>query len=344
MVSSTKEDGDHVLKIFPGSYAGAGYLISNLNTTGAVTEYGRYLDLDQAIARTVWTQGGVVYQRYVVSHPLVKFNLRLYPRTLFCSHPTYTCTQHIMSTTSSTALPSVSYAYSSALEDGLPTPNVTCLGPGTLQVRGLVGSASMVYEFLMEATAPDGTVKCIQFPVPPGSPPNATIEVTSAKEAWLSWVGGTNFDQDAGNEASSYTFQGTDPHETLLSFLNAPSLSFASFVDILAGHVKDYQGIIAKFALDLGQKVQLDTSTDELMKRYQIDATGNLVGNVYIEWLLLFNFGRYLLASSLRGGLPANLQGKWANGLGNAWSAGMSCGRPPNHERLTNVSFIIMVP
>lgn len=89
--------------------------------------------------------------------------------------------------------------------------------------------------------------------------------------------------------------------------------------------------------------MQLDTSADELMKRYQIDATGNLAGNVYIEWLL-FNFGRYLLASSARGGLPANLQGKWANGLGNAWSAGMSCGRPPNHERLTNVSFIIMVP
>jgi len=70
------------------------------------------------------------------------------------------------------------------------------------------------------------------------------------------------------------------------------------------------------------------------MNRYQIDATENLAGNVYIEWLL-FNFGRYLLASSARGDLPANLQGKWANDLGNAWSAGMSHRRSSNHRQLT---------
>jgi len=192
----------------------------------------------------------------------------------------------------------------------------------------------MVYEFLVQATAPDGTVKCNQFTVPPGSPPNATIEVISAKEAWLSWVGDTNFDQDAGNDASSYTFQGIDPHATLLSFLSAPSPSSVSFDDILAEHVKDYQDVTAKFTLDLGQRAQLTIPTDELMNRYEIDAKGNLAGNIYIEWLL-FNFGRYLLASSARGDLPANLQGKWANGLGNAWSAGMSCDCSSNHRQLT---------
>lgn len=284
--------------------------------------------------RTVWTQGGTVYQRFVASHSLDKINTRICARTLFCSHPTHACTQHIISTTSSSALPSISYAYSSTLEDGLPPPNITCQDSNTLRVRGLVGDASMVYEFLVQATAPDGTVKCHQSPVPPGSPPNATIQVTSAKEAWLSWVGGTNFDQDAGNNASSYMFQGVDPHATLLSFLSAPSFWSVSFDDILAEHVKDYQDVTAKFTLNLGQTAQLTTSTDELMNRYQIDATGNLAGNVYIEWLL-FNFGRYLLTSSARGDLPANLQGKWANDLGNAWSAGMSHHRSSNHRQLT---------
>jgi len=51
---------------FVGSYAGAGYLISDINATGPVKEYGRYLDLDQAIARTVWTQGEITYQRSVL--------------------------------------------------------------------------------------------------------------------------------------------------------------------------------------------------------------------------------------------------------------------------------------
>ncbi|KXN85658.1 putative alpha-fucosidase A [Leucoagaricus sp. SymC.cos] len=289
-----------------GSYAGAGYLISNLNATGAVTNYGRYLDLDQAIARTVWTQNGATYQR-----------------TLFCSHPTKACTQHTTITSSSSkTLPSLSYVFSSALEDGLPAPNITCINSETFQVRGFIGTPSMMYELLAHATAPGGTVRCIQFPVSSGSPPNATIEVTgSAKEAWITWVGDTNFDQDAGNDASGFTFRGPDPHDTLLSLINIPAAPAATFDAILTEHVKDYQAVVkTPFSLDLGQTAQMNTPTDVLMNQYQIDAVGNLDANVYIEWLV-FNFGRYLLASSARGALPANLQGKWGDGLGNAWGA-----------------------
>jgi alpha-L-fucosidase 2 len=181
----------------------------------------------------------------------------------------------------------------------------------------------MMYEFLAHAVAPGGTIECIQLPVPSGSPPNATIEVTSAKEAWITWVGDTNFDQDTGNEASGYTFRGLDPHDTLMPLLNKLISPASTFDSILQEHVEDYQAVATTpFTLDLGQKAQMDTPTDQLMSKYQIDATGNLDGNVYVEWLA-FNFGRYLLASSARGTLPTNLQGKWGNALGNAWGAGM---------------------
>ena len=56
-------------------------------------------------------------------------------------------------------------------------------------------------------------------------------------------------------------------------------------------------------------------STDELVGAYTMDQ-----GNPYLEWLT-FNYGRYMLASSTRSALPANLQGKWAAGLYPAWSA-----------------------
>lgn len=46
-----------------GSYAGAGYLISTLNNTGKVSEYARWLDLDEAIAHTTWSQSNVTYIR-----------------------------------------------------------------------------------------------------------------------------------------------------------------------------------------------------------------------------------------------------------------------------------------
>ncbi|KAF9451559.1 glycoside hydrolase family 95 protein [Macrolepiota fuliginosa MF-IS2] len=292
-----------------GSYAGAGYLLSNLNSTGAVTKYGRYLDLDQATARTVWTQDGAVYQR-----------------TLFCSNPTRACTQHTNFTSSSSStiktLPALTYAFSSALEDGLPAPNVTCLNSNTLQVRGFIADPSMLYEFLVHASAPGGTVSCTAFPVAFGTPPNATIRVTGAtKEAWITWVGDTNFDLDAGDEASGFSFRGPDPHDTLTSLLAKSTTPSTSFASILAEHIEDYQSVTtAPFALNLGQTALLDIPTDVLMQQYQIDAVGNSAGNLYIEWLL-FNYGRYLLSSSARGVLPTNLQGKWANGIGNAWSA-----------------------
>ncbi|KAF7760242.1 CAZyme family GH95 [Agaricus bisporus var. burnettii] len=291
-----------------GSFAGAGYLISNINSTGDIPKYSRYLDLDNAIARTIWTQNDTTFQR-----------------TLFCSNPTRACTQHTTITQSrpsaTSSLPSLSYVFSRGFEEGLPTPNVTCVNSDTLQVRGLVGGASMTYELLFQAFSPDGTIHCIQFPVPSGSPPNATIEITGAsKEAWITWVGDTNFDQEAGNAASSYSFRGQDPHESLLALLTHSS-STPSFTAILDEHVADYQSVTTKpFALDLGQTPDLDTPTDELMSKYQIDAVNNEAGNVYIEWLT-FNFGRYLLSSSARGVLPANLQGKWGNGLSQAWGS-----------------------
>lgn len=41
-----------------GSYAGAGHLLSSINTTGSITNYTRWLDIDQGLARTSWTQNG----------------------------------------------------------------------------------------------------------------------------------------------------------------------------------------------------------------------------------------------------------------------------------------------
>jgi alpha-L-fucosidase 2 len=54
-----------VLKTILGSYAGAGYLISTLNSTGKMTNYARWLDLDDAITHTIWSQSGVTFTRFL---------------------------------------------------------------------------------------------------------------------------------------------------------------------------------------------------------------------------------------------------------------------------------------
>jgi len=177
----------------------------------------------------------------------------------------------------------------------------------------------MLYEILLHATAPGGDVNCIQH-LELGSQQNATLEITgSAKEAWLTWVGDTNYNLNAGTPASNYSYWGSDPHDNLVSLLARAASPNLAFTSILREHVNDYKaGLIVPFSINLGQKAHLDVPTDVLMDRYQVDAFGNADGNLFIDWLA-FNFGRYLLFSSARGLLPANLQGKWAKDLENPW-------------------------
>ncbi len=118
---------------YPGSYAGAGHLITTLNITdGGTSNYTRWLDMDQAVARTSWTQDGISYLR-----------------SSFCSHPSKACTQHL-TTTSNSTLPAVSYAFTASLESGLPQVNVSCLDgtDNALVVRGAVAEPGMAYEFI----------------------------------------------------------------------------------------------------------------------------------------------------------------------------------------------------
>ena len=129
-------------------------------------------------------------------------------------------------------------------------------------------------------------------------------------------MGGTEYSLHSGDAAHDFSFRGPDPHDGLLALINpvTPTLTFSA---ILEEHLADYKATLTdKFSLSLGQKPRLDLPTDVLKAAYQTD-----VGDKYLEWLM-FNYGRYLLASSARGSLPANLQGKWADRHRNAWSAG----------------------
>lgn len=170
----------------------------------------------------------------------------------------------------------------------------------------------MLYEILGRARSSGGKVSC----VPIAGSQNATLHVSGGSEAWFSWVGGTNYDMDAGDAAHGYSFKGVDPHAALLKLLTRATSPTTSYSTILKQHVADYTAVTGKFAIDLGQTPDFDTPTDQLVAAYQTD-----IGNSYVEWLL-FNFGRYLLVGSSRGDLPTNLLGKWANYASNAWSAG----------------------
>ncbi|TDL22531.1 glycoside hydrolase family 95 protein [Rickenella mellea] len=275
-----------------GGYTSPGQMVTTLvSPGGAQTNFARSLDMDAAKIRTTWAQ-----------------NETTFTREAFCSHPAQACAQH--TSTSSGLAFKETYAFASL--SGLPAPTVVCSGTNTMRVTGLAVDPGMAFEILATVKTTGGTISCATAPAI-NSTTLATITVTDATESWITWVGGTNYDMTAGDAAHGFSFKGADPHNALVTLLNAATAQ--TYPALLAAHTSDYTATVGKFKLDIGQRADLSTPTDTLKNNY---STTN--PNPYLEWLT-FNFGRYLLASSARGTLPANLQGKWSNAARVEWGA-----------------------
>lgn len=237
-------------------------------------------------------------------------------RESFCSHPAQACVEHLTTTQKST-LPGITYTFSPPIETGIPPPTIACLDDTTFSLRGYVSDPGLLYELIGRVQSVGANTKVV-CRGSSGENARAAVSVSDAVEAWITWVGGTNYDLDAGDEAHNFSFQGPDPHEALVALLpRAPAMS-TTYPSVISTHLTDYKSTFNTFSLSLGQTPDLSVPTDQLKAAYKTD-----VGDVYLEWVL-FNYGRYLLGSSGRGVLPANLQGKWGDGISQAWGAGES--------------------
>jgi alpha-L-fucosidase 2 len=80
-------------------------------------------------------------------------------------------------------------------------------------------------------------------------------------------------------------------------------------------HVADYQKYFNRVTLDLGANMSQNFPTDARLAAFRNGNTDPSLMALY------YQFGRYLLISSSRpGGLPANLQGIWGDGLLQPWT------------------------
>ena len=82
-------------------------------------------------------------------------------------------------------------------------------------------------------------------------------------------------------------------------------------------HERDLAGLLGRVSLDLGTApaARRALATDARLQAYTAEG-----GDPELE-AQLFQYGRYLLASSSRGLLPANLQGLWNNSLTPPWNS-----------------------
>lgn len=128
-----------------------------------------------------------------------------------------------------------------------------------------------------------------------------SIRIEKANSVTILMTGATNY-------------FGTDPDVTATSDMAKAASKTIS--ELRKNHITDYQSLFNRVSLDLGTSDGNFFTTDARIAAMQ---------NGYIDTDLIelyYQFGRYLLISSSRpGGLPANLQGIWADGMKPPWSA-----------------------
>jgi len=89
--------------------------------------------------------------------------------------------------------------------------------------------------------------------------------------------------------------------------------------EIRDAHIADHQALFGRVSVDLGQAVTANLPTDQRVLKFAETKDPQLAA-------LFFQYGRYLMiASSRRGGQPANLQGLWNDKTSPPWDSKYTC-------------------
>ena len=87
------------------------------------------------------------------------------------------------------------------------------------------------------------------------------------------------------------------------------------YQDTLAAHLADHRALFRRVSIDLGPATEPNLPTDRRVLKYAQKEDPQLAA-------LFFQYGRYLMiASSRRGGQPANLQGLWNDSVNPPWDS-----------------------
>jgi len=110
-------------------------------------------------------------------------------------------------------------------------------------------------------------------------------------------------------------FQGPHPLPRVTQQVTAAAAR--PWAQLLAEHQADYRSLFARMSMDLGRTApeRSAMTTDKRIEVYTDQGNDPGLEAMY------FQFGRYLLISSSRGSLPANLQGLWNNSLTPPWNS-----------------------
>ncbi len=249
------------------------------------TDYRRELDLGDAVARLSYVQGGVRFTREgFVSAPDEVFVLRLTadkPGQISFDVSLNRSERATTTATGDSMVPNTHIMMNGALSDGL-------------------GGEGVHFSANAWVVSTGGTVRT----------EGATLQVRAANEVVLYVAGVT----DIGNRS----FAGRKTRFAMATaFDDVARAAGKGFAAIRASHVADYRQWFDRVSLQLGPVNPAAEALSAPARLLAFEAGQPDPGLA----ALYFDFGRYLLISSSRpGGLPANLQGIWADSINTPWN------------------------
>ncbi|MDR0506396.1 MAG: glycoside hydrolase family 95 protein [Dysgonamonadaceae bacterium] len=272
-----------------GSYQSLGNInidCISKNKSYDYTNYSRILDIDNALITVAYTMEGVNYKReYFISNPDNVLAIRL------TADKPGMISRNIWLTTPQTAA-TVSAENDVVTLTGQPADH---------------GANGLKFAQQLKVIPAGGTLRVSEN----------KIVVENANEIIILSSTATNYTQ-CQDDSFNY-FSGTDPLSAVQETLNRAAQK--TFEQLLSSHKNDYHSLYNRMTLSFAGAANSNGKTvNELLSGYK-NGTNMSAENLYIE-LLYYQFGRYLLISSSRkNGLPANLQGIWADGLKPPWNA-----------------------
>ncbi len=267
-----------------GYYLNFGHLHIRTINTAAVTNYVRFLDINEAVAGVNYTMDGVDYERrYIASHPDSVVAIRYTASKGGCINTLLTMRNF----------------NGKDLNYSLDGTTGVITFKGSIARSGDSGAATPEsYYAEARVVAEGGTV----------SADGKGITVSGADAMTVYLRGMTDYDPFAKEYVSG---AGKLPGRVSAVVKAAQEKGWES---VLAAQKADYQNLFNRCLLTLTDHVP-DVPTSQLLTDY----AANPKDNVFLEELH-FAYGRYLLIGCARGvATPANLQGIWNNSNTPAW-------------------------
>ena len=265
-------------------------------TTGNNTAFGAYQTFGNLLINLPGQTGYTGYKRLLdigtgVATVDYTNGVVAYHREIFCSAPDQVLVVQL------TASAAAAYTGSIQLADG--HSNTVSSVSGGLMFSGTLPNGEL-YEAQLQVASSGGTL------VNSGG----VISFTNCDSLTLVVALGTDYVMDY-----SKNYHGNNPHTNVVA--QAAAAAVKSFATLETAHTNDFDALFNRVAINLGTAPAGRTNlpTDQ-----RITANAANDDDPGME-RLMFQYGRYLMISSSRTGLPMNLNGLWNDNNNPAWAA-----------------------